>query len=301
VIKSVRVSVIALVGAGTNVNATLSMVSPSLVLLHPEDESPAQVPRYQSVALSGSTNASGLFELNYRDERYLPFEGCGVGATWELEMPKPSNRFDFGSLADVLITIDYTALFDRDLKERVIERLGDGTGGMLPLTVRNSFPDAWYHFHNPVFEPEDTQVPESRPYTLVLRTSRPMFPPNESDQRLESAALSFALRDGGSRVPVRVRFTSDIGEELDIRRSTGPGGYLSLEDGFQGLLPFGTWLIELERDRAPESLWARDGDGAPIMENISRSPDERVVLDTDQLIDVTFALSYSARLTWPPL
>jgi Tc toxin complex TcA C-terminal TcB-binding domain len=32
----------------------------------------------QSIATSSAQNDSGMFELNFRDERYLPFEGAGA-------------------------------------------------------------------------------------------------------------------------------------------------------------------------------------------------------------------------------
>jgi hypothetical protein len=40
----------------------------------------------QSVATSNAQNDSGLFELNFRDERYLPFEGTGAISSWRLEL-----------------------------------------------------------------------------------------------------------------------------------------------------------------------------------------------------------------------
>jgi hypothetical protein len=33
-----------------------------------------------------------------------------VDATWELQMPKAANPFDYRTIADVLITLEYTAL-----------------------------------------------------------------------------------------------------------------------------------------------------------------------------------------------
>jgi hypothetical protein len=64
----------------------------------------------QQVALSKGMNDAGLFELNFHDERYLPFEGTGVVSDWELRMPKANNRFDFDSISDVIIHLRYTAL-----------------------------------------------------------------------------------------------------------------------------------------------------------------------------------------------
>lgn len=66
----------------------------------------------QSIATSGGQNDSGLFELNFRDERYLPFEGAGAISRWRIELPiqtkadtgllslyRPKNRVGFSPMA----------------------------------------------------------------------------------------------------------------------------------------------------------------------------------------------------------
>jgi len=45
----------------------------------------------RSIASSNAQDGSGMFELNFRDERYLPFEGAGVISDWELELPKKAR------------------------------------------------------------------------------------------------------------------------------------------------------------------------------------------------------------------
>ena len=45
----------------------------------------------QSIATSHAQNDSGLFELNFRDERYLPFEGAGAVSEWRIELPRTST------------------------------------------------------------------------------------------------------------------------------------------------------------------------------------------------------------------
>src|SRR5262249_30597031 len=39
----------------------------------------------QSMVTSTARDDAGLFELNFRDERYLPFEGAGAISSWRLE------------------------------------------------------------------------------------------------------------------------------------------------------------------------------------------------------------------------
>jgi hypothetical protein len=42
------------------------------------------------------------------DERFAPFAGAGVVSEWQLELPA-SNRFDFGTITDVIVRLVYTA------------------------------------------------------------------------------------------------------------------------------------------------------------------------------------------------
>jgi hypothetical protein len=73
----------------------------------------------QSVAISSGQNDAGLFELNFRDERYLPFEGAGAISAWRFELPTSFTAFDYSTISDLVMHVRYTA---RDggaaLKER---------------------------------------------------------------------------------------------------------------------------------------------------------------------------------------
>ena len=63
----------------------------------------------QSVATSSGQNDAGLFELDFRDERYPPFEGTGAIGAWRLEMPAELRQFDYATISDVIMHIRYTA------------------------------------------------------------------------------------------------------------------------------------------------------------------------------------------------
>ncbi|TXH37734.1 MAG: hypothetical protein E6Q92_10430 [Burkholderiaceae bacterium] len=63
----------------------------------------------QSVAISSGQNDAGLFELDFRDERYLPFEGTGAVGSWRLELPADIRQFDYSTISDVILHVRYTA------------------------------------------------------------------------------------------------------------------------------------------------------------------------------------------------
>ena len=63
----------------------------------------------EAIATSSGQNDSGLFELNFRDERYLPFEYQGAVSRWRIELPPENNYFDLDTLSDVVLHLNYTA------------------------------------------------------------------------------------------------------------------------------------------------------------------------------------------------
>lgn len=73
--------------------------------------------RGEKIAISKGIDDSGLFQLQFTDERYLPFEGTGVNSNWILEMPRETNRFSFDTITDIIVTVSYTALEDEQRGE----------------------------------------------------------------------------------------------------------------------------------------------------------------------------------------
>ncbi|NHR07243.1 hypothetical protein HA052_18800 [Chromobacterium haemolyticum] len=80
-----------------------SQTAPEIV----ENVRPGQV-----VALSSGLDDSGLFVLNFGDDRLLPFEGNGVVGEWELKFFNPYNPSQWrllDSLSDVIVRFHYRA------------------------------------------------------------------------------------------------------------------------------------------------------------------------------------------------
>ena len=81
----------------------------------------------EASASTAPSNASGLFELEPDNGMLLPFEGMGVDTVWRLALPKPANPFDFRTVTDVLVTLEYTALGDPEYRHQVIRSLDAAT------------------------------------------------------------------------------------------------------------------------------------------------------------------------------
>ena len=125
-IKTISVTLPAVVGPYQTIKATLTQTN-NKVLIKPNQDAVNWLKKpngnppdssilrqnwhnNQKIAISKGVNDSGLFVLNFQDERYLPFEGTGAISDWKLSMPKATNQIDFNSITDVIITLSYTAL-----------------------------------------------------------------------------------------------------------------------------------------------------------------------------------------------
>jgi hypothetical protein len=108
----------------------------------------------QSIATSQGQNDSGMFELNFKDERYLPFEGSGAIGSWQIEFGSQFRSFDPASLSDVILHIHYTAreggsglknAADGALVTRLnqIENEVKKAGLLRAIDLRHEAPDAW--------------------------------------------------------------------------------------------------------------------------------------------------------------
>lgn len=120
-VKSVRLSIPCVVGPLTNIAANLTLKSSSIRMGSDLSVAPKTVPlgRTCAIATSSANNDGGAFELSFRDERYLPFEGVGAVSRWTLDLPQTFRTFDYSSITDVIIHLSYTAKSSEDLRAKM--------------------------------------------------------------------------------------------------------------------------------------------------------------------------------------
>lgn len=264
-VRDVSVSIVALIPPTEGVHATLSNPGISRVMTGSPWEQYSTIYRLpESVALSGASKATGLFELNANDPMLFPFEGNGVASTWRLEMPKGANRFDYNSLYDVLLTIRYTALDDSEYRRKVLDDLGQTdegfvkTGAVRYFSMRNSFPDQWYQLLNPIIGQEQYWDPRSGepsggnpqlPYTMVADLKPTDFVPNEDRRRIKKVTLAMQIADGEEFenewcVPISLNFGGNKSNVFAQLKNTQVTSEI---DGFTGRQPYGPWVLAFGR------------------------------------------------------
>jgi hypothetical protein len=126
----------------------------------------------EAIATSSGQNDSGLFELNFRDERYLPFEFQGAVSRWRIELPPENNYFELDSLSDVMLHLNYTSREGGDLLRTAASRAAHGRlpgAGWTFFDVRHEFPDAWELF-------QTAGRKNNHAKRLDLRLTRNLFP-----------------------------------------------------------------------------------------------------------------------------
>lgn len=154
----------------------------------PQPDDPRIVKQYcatEAIATSSGQNDAGMFELNFRDERYLPFEYDGAVSCWRIELPHESNYFDIESLSDVILHLNYMACEGGEVLGHAAKAVAQpklpGDGWRL-FQIDQEFPQAWHQFES------DTSDGK-----LDLKLTRNMFPfiPGQPDLQVNKWMLFF--------------------------------------------------------------------------------------------------------------
>ena len=144
----------------------------------------------EAIATSGSRDDSGLFQLDFNDQRYLPFEYMGAVSRWRIELPPENNYFDLDSLTDLVIRLGYTS---REGGESLRAAAFAAARHHLPgdgwrfFDVRHEFPDAWQQLRGASHE-------VAQHACLRLRLERKMFPFVPNGQRIVLARTTILFR-----------------------------------------------------------------------------------------------------------
>jgi Tc toxin complex TcA C-terminal TcB-binding domain/Neuraminidase-like domain/Salmonella virulence plasmid 28.1kDa A protein/Putative peptidoglycan binding domain len=224
-IKSVSITLPCIVGPYTTISCTLRLLKNSIRIKTGNGESgyprntddtglPTDDNRFiennipvKAIAASNAQNDSGVFELSFRDERYLPFEGAGAISQWSLELFNDNSadfgtalrQFDYGTITDAILHIKYTAREDAGpFKNGAVDHLrkyfsqNGATPSLRMFNLRQEFPSQWHHFLNPT-NPADGNV-----FELEMISS--LFPIRDTEKTLKINTIWLLARctDPGS-------------------------------------------------------------------------------------------------------
>lgn len=265
-LKTVGVTLPCVTGPYTTVNATLTLLShatrvssdPGTQYLPAVDADgmPGDDPRFvrvvgavDAIALSTGREDAGMFEVNFHDERYLPFEGLGAISHWRLELPHDTNRFDISTLTDVVLHLRYTA---RDGGVALRDAARTAVIGAMPrigvqlLSAKSEFPDAWAR----LFAPRGT----GQALDVALESRH--FPFQSASRRIQitSVAVIMLFEDDRSYAAYQT------GPALLASLGGSPASFVA--DATLGQLPVAT--VALTGAVAPITLALAEGDIAAV-------------------------------------
>jgi hypothetical protein len=312
-LKSVSLSIPCVTGPYTGIHATLRLTR-SLVRRAPTLAGDAEEERFEggtSIAASTGQHDSGLFELSFRDERFLPFEGAGAIGTWTLSLPPDARLrpFDYETIADVVLHLHYTArdggtAFKNEVGAKLNEELNlwlkTLTNTRTPITrlfsLRRDFPSQFHAFLHPK-EGEAAHQAEvaisQRHFPHFLKEQRlQLLEPDESDghgERSDPWQIRLILKPKepgsyGAFDGLTVQLSADgVSTEVSLANLDMLEGVPVAEVYDREGSPIQTWAVRIARDQLLGL--AEDPDlGLVITENREGQPTFR--LDPDKIDDV---------------
>jgi hypothetical protein len=271
-IKSVSLSIPSVVGPYTGVSGTLSLLASRLRIKNVVQNSYGNEENYrsnylplQAIATSTGQNDSGMFELNFRDERYLPFEGAGAISRWRFTLPTHFRSFDYKTISDLVLHIRYTAREGGEsLRSRAIVSLetwvkeATRSGVAQLFSVRHEFPSEWARFRSTKIDLRaDPKV--YAPLTLTLKEEHY---PYWAKTRLGSVKAVEVYTPGGDMV--KIYGPTEDGKAVDDRdeRADALSPHASLPGLVSGLLtnvkphsPIVSDFTLYFSDNSMEDLW----------------------------------------------
>jgi receptor-binding and translocation channel-forming TcA subunit of Tc toxin len=271
-IKSVSITIPCVVGPYISMNATLRLTSSTYRTNTSLDGGYAANasttsgtdPRFATtnvpltaIAVSSGQADAGVFELSFTGDRYMPFEGAGAISNWSLQLPTALRPFEYGSIADVILTMRYTsveggsALQDQANKAAAAYvaavDTASNSGGLCALfDVKNEFATGWSALSQGSGELEMKD----------LRGRLPLFAVGKPKGSVTAAEI-YLLSDGalsGNTVTVTVSDGGNNTAVLTQQSSTYSG--LTAYVNTTANIPVETWKLQMPAKKLEvKRLW----------------------------------------------
>jgi hypothetical protein len=317
-LRSVALTVPCVTGPYTGIHGTLSLGSSIIRTVAPSapytpfvwaTSTPGSFPNGISaaptvaatpiIATSTGQNDAGLFEVNFRDERWLPFEGQGVVSTWNFTLDPRDNDFDLSTVTDVIMHFSYSARPGGD-PEAVRTALKPINQRTILLSVRNTFSNALYEFYNPadttatqqqltlpllanVFPFSNLGTPFITDVTMYVAFTQPMS--SALTSALSGIAMDATFGPTGSATPasIVVKPVTSIsgGGGAETAAGGGPVAALSADAPMTAPTALGSFTLTLPQTSLPSALETLVGG------------QER--LDPTQIEDIFLVITYEVK------
>jgi uncharacterized coiled-coil protein SlyX len=266
-IKSVQMTIPCIVGPYTTINCTLRLLSHQYRTVPTATDMNSYLPqtdgpdgRFQtinvpidSIAVSTSQNDSGLFELNFRDERYLPFEGAGAISKWQLDLPTGFRQFDYSTMTDVILTVRYTSRNGGDkLKQpasdsvvayiKSVEDLSQTQGLFAVFDLKSEFASDWARA-----SPASSSTTTTNPRVINLKNLAdrlPIFTSGRDPSKIIATDVSLLTQTGTLTAADFTLTTSPNMDDVTFQKEPMVGN-LNVYGQSDVEAPIGNWVLNV--------------------------------------------------------
>lgn len=279
-IKSVSLRIPCIIGPHTSLNCTLRLLEHKFrtnAIAKGKSDYPEQTDQktddrfstvnvpISAIAVSSLEDENGVFELNFHDERYLPFEGAGTISKWRLELPDQFRQFDYDTITDVVMRLRYTSVDGGDkLKApaagsvqdyiKSVEELSREEGLFVVFDLKNDFPNEWHNANHPAAGATERVLTIDK-----LNEKLPMFTKGRDAKDIQAKEI-YLFASGG---PKASKFHLSA---LSIKATQG-GNDITFGDG----KAIGTTMQSLVEDgmnSAMDSLQIKLGDTTTVIDKM---------------------------------
>ena len=217
-----------------------------------------EIAAIQSIATSNAQNDHGIFELNFRDERYLPFEGAGAISTWQIKLNNNFPQFDFSTITDVILHLNYTAREGGELlKSKAVAEfnkkmndlaLSENKKGLFRVyDLKREYSDKWYKFLHPANATDDQQL-----VLDDLSDRLPFFTKKFTTKKVKQIEVVALAKNAGDTFKVQLSPLGTTAADL-LSLSTDPT-YQGLHRAFKDLtgneVDMNSWTLKIQVDGA---------------------------------------------------
>ena len=270
-LKTVGLSIPCIAGPYTTIPCTLTLISNRLR----KDATSAgiyerqsiddsrfrdEIAAIQSIATSSAQNDHGMFELNFRDERYLPFEGAGAISTWQIKLNNNFPQFDLSTITDVIIHLNYTAREGGELlKSKAVAEfnkkmndlaLAENKKGLFRVyDLKREYSDKWYKFLHPANATDDQQLVFDD-----LSDRLPFFTKKFTTKKVKQIEVVALAKNTGDTFKVQL---SPLGTAETNLLSLGQdpayqGLHRAVKDLTGSEVDLNSWTLKIQKDAAPD-------------------------------------------------
>jgi hypothetical protein len=190
----------------------------------------------------------GAFALDFRDERYTPFEGAGAISSWRIELPAV-KQFDYNTIHDVVLHMRYTAIAGSGaMRERASNAVkqfqrsmvSPGAAGGLAAVydLKNDYPTGWSL---------SKQTTDSKPTSVDLNALQNRLPfwAQGREARAKSISLYIAPAEAICATALSLKTPSTETVKLASTKKIGAYGVIEAEKADEII---GDWQLTVTKD-----------------------------------------------------